>query len=116
MLSPRFTAAAWLAALAAGAVHPAAAQSTRAAYLAMFDQDGDGRVSQGEYVDHMDRGFRAMDTNHDDVLEPAELPGGRGRRTTLAQHETHLRAQFGKLDRNHDGTLDARELTQPPQP
>ena len=101
-----------LVALAASA---AAAQSTRAGYLAMFDGDGDGRVSEQEYVDYLSRGFLAMDANHDGVLEPAELPGGRGRRTTLEQHQANLRRQFHKLDRNHDGFLDARELTQPPQ-
>ncbi|HEU4670554.1 MAG TPA: hypothetical protein VFR91_07585 [Dyella sp.] len=94
----------------------ARAQSSRDAYLAMFDRNGDGRVSEAEYVDYLDRGFVAMDANHDGTLEPAELPGGRGRAVTLAQHEADLRRQFRRLDRNHDGLLDARELTAPPGP
>ncbi len=92
------------------------AQSSRSAYLAMFDRNGDGRVSEAEYVGYLDRGFVAMDANHDGTLEPSELPGGRGRAITLAQHEADLRRQFHRLDRNHDGFLDARELTAPPGP
>lgn len=95
---------------------PGWAQSSRSTYLAMFDRNGDGRVSEAEYVRYLDRGFVAMDANHDGVLEPSELPGGRGRAVTLAQHEADLRRQFRRLDRNHDGFLDARELTAPPGP
>lgn len=94
---------------------PAWTQSTPAAYLRLFDHDGDGRVSEQEYVDRLSAGFLAMDTNHDGTLEPSELPGHRGRPVTLVQHQANLRRQFRKLDRNHDGVLDARELAQPPQ-
>ena len=110
-------AAAWIAALGAtlaAAPMAAPAQSSRNAYLALFDRNGDGRVSEAEYVGYLDRGFVAMDTNHDGVLERSELPGGRGRAVTLARHEADLRRQFRRLDRNHDGFLDARELTAPP--
>ena len=92
------------------------AQSSHDAYLTMFDRNGDGRVSEREYVGYLDRGFLAMDANHDGTLEPSELPGGHGRAVTLARHEADLRRQFRKLDRNHDGFLDARELTAPPAP
>jgi Ca2+-binding EF-hand superfamily protein len=91
------------------------AQATPAAYLQLFDHDGDHRVSEQEYVDRLSAGFLAMDTNHDGTLEPSELPGHRGRAVTLVQHQANLRRQFRKLDRNHDGVLDARELAQPPQ-
>ena len=73
---------------------PGWAQSSRSAYLAMFDRNGDGRVSEPEYVGYLDRGFVAMDANHDGVLEPSELPGGRGRAVTLAHHEADLRRQL----------------------
>ncbi|HEX5304679.1 MAG TPA: hypothetical protein VFW82_01190 [Dyella sp.] len=105
--------------LLAGAVAltapPAWAQSTPAAYLQLFDHDGDGRVSEQEYVDRLSAGFLAMDANHDGTLERAELPGQHGRAVSLVQHQANLRRQFRKLDRNHDGVLDARELAQPPQ-
>ena len=91
------------------------AQSTPAEYLRLFDADGDGRVSEAEYVAHLSEGFQRLDTNGDDMLESEELPGGYGKSVTLKQFQDNLRRQFHKLDRNHDGYLDARELTQPPQ-
>lgn len=103
-------------AMAVLAAAGARAQSSRSAYLAMFDRNGDGRVSEAEYVGYLDRGFIAMDANHDGTLEPSELPGGRGRAVTLARHEADLRRQFRRLDRDGDGFLDARELTAPPGP
>lgn len=91
------------------------AQSTPAEYLREFDTDGDGRVSEAEYVAHMSEGFYRLDRNGDGVLESDELPGGRGRPITLKQFQDNLRKQFHKLDRNHDGYLDVREFMQPPQ-
>jgi len=87
---------------------------TPAEYLKLMDTDGDGRVSEQEYVDYLSAGFRRMDTNGDGVLEPEELPGGRGKPITLRAHQDNLRRQFHKLDRNHDGYLDAKELAAPP--
>ena len=98
--------------LAAPVVH---AQDTRAEYLQMFDSDGDGRVSEAEYLAYMDRSFRGMDSNGDGILETDELPGNRGRPITLSGFQDNLRDQFRKLDRNHDGYLNARELTAPPR-
>jgi Ca2+-binding EF-hand superfamily protein len=92
------------------------AQATPSAYLAQFDRNGDGHVSEAEYVAYMSRGFAQMDANGDGVLERSELPGGRGKPTTLAAFQANLRRQFHKLDRNHDGQLTLRELLQPPQP
>ena len=90
------------------------AQDSRADYLRQFDSNGDGKVSEVEYVAYMSRGFERMDTNHDGVLETGELPGGRGRPITLKNFQNNLRRQFHRLDRNHDGYLNARELTAPP--
>ena len=90
------------------------AQDSRNDYLRQFDRNGDGRVSEAEYVAYMSRGFERMDLDHDGMLETCELPGGRGRPITLKNFQNNLRRQFHRLDRNHDGYLSARELTAPP--
>jgi Ca2+-binding EF-hand superfamily protein len=91
------------------------AQDTRSDYLQLFDSNGDGRVSEAEYLAYMSRGFQSMDSNGDGILETNELPGGRGQPITLKEYQDNLRRQFHKLDRNHDGYLNARELTAPPR-
>lgn len=90
------------------------AQDSRNDYLRQFDSNGDGKVSEAEYVTYMSRGFERMDVNHDGVLETSELPGGRGRPITLKAFQDNLRRQFRRLDRHHRGYLDAQELTAPP--
>jgi Ca2+-binding EF-hand superfamily protein len=91
------------------------AQNSRSEYLKLFDSDGDGRVSEAEYLAYMSGGFHRMDSNGDGILETDELPGGRGQPITLKEYQNNLRRQFHKLDRHHHGYLDAQELTAPPQ-
>ena len=93
----------------------ALAQSTPAEYLKLFDTNGDGKVSEAEYVAYMSQGLYRMDTKHDGVLEPSELPGGHGKPITLKEFQDNLRSQFHNLDRHHHGYLNAQELTAPPQ-
>jgi Ca2+-binding EF-hand superfamily protein len=93
----------------------ALAQASRADYLRQFDSNGDGKVSEAEYVAYMSQGFRNMDTNGDGVLETSELPGGRGKPITLKEYQDNLRRQFHQLDRHHHGYLNAQELTAPPR-
>ena len=83
-------------------------------YLRLMDANGDGRISEAEYVAYMSRSFLRMDTNGDGILESSELPGGHGRPISLREFQDNLRRQFHRLDRNHDGYLSARELAQPP--
>ena len=92
----------------------ARAQDSRQAYLRQFDTDGNGCVSEAEYVAYMSRSFLRMDANHDGVLEPSELPGGRGKPVTLKAWQANLRRQFHKLDRRRTGCLNAQEFTAPP--
>lgn len=84
-------------------------------YLKRMDVDGDGRVSQIEFLDWMSYAFDARDSDHDGVLSPQEQPGGTGTPLTREQHRERLAATFRKQDRNGDGYLDARELASPPQ-
>ena len=84
-------------------------------YLARMDNDGDGRVSQIEYLDWMSYAFDARDGNRDGVLTTDELPGGKGQVLTRNQHRERLAATFSRQDGNGDGYLSARELAAPPQ-
>lgn len=104
----------WLLATALCLPLAALAQDSRADYLRQFDSNGDGKVSETEYVAYMSRSFDGMDLNHDGVLERSELPGGRGQPITLKAFQDNLRRQFHRLDRHRHGYLDAAELTAPP--
>lgn len=112
-----FMAALVLLVTLSGATATASAQGvdTTGGYLQRMDRDGDGRVSLDEYLAWMSYAFDARDLDHDGVLSPAELPGGRGKPVTRAQHQATLTARFRKQDSNGDGYLSARELAAPPQ-
>ncbi|NYF22235.1 Ca2+-binding EF-hand superfamily protein [Xanthomonas sp. JAI131] len=99
------------------AIAAASAQAvdSTGSYLQRMDRDGDGRVSLDEYLAWMSYAFDARDLDHDGVLSPAELPGGRGKPITRAQHQAILTARFRKQDGNGDGYLSARELAAPPR-
>ena len=100
----------------AGCALPALAQvQVSGDYLARMDADRDGRIALVEYQDWLSYAFDAMDRNHDGLLSPSELPGGRGQPLQRSEHRARLAAAFARQDRNHDGFLDARELAAPPQ-
>lgn len=86
-----------------------------AGYLARMDANGDGRVQLVEYQDWMSYAFDAMDRDHDGMLQPSELPGGRGAALTRAQHRARVAEVFHRQDRDGDGQLDTRELAAPPR-
>ena len=105
-----------LACVAAGVLASASAQVTATdQYLARMDADADGRVALVEYQGWMGYAFEKMDRNGDGQLTPDELPGGRGKPVSLADHRETLAAAFRRQDSNHDGFLSARELAAPPQ-
>ena len=83
-------------------------------YLARMDADGDGRVSQAEYVAWMGYAFERMDRDGDGMLSVAELPGGKGKPVSLETHRQRIAERFRRQDANGDGYLDARELAAPP--
>lgn len=104
-----------LAALLAASLTLAAQVRDAGDYLSRMDADGNGGVSLAEYQAWMGYAFDAMDRDHDGVLSPGELPGGRGGALTRAAHLARLAAAFARQDRNRDGFLDARELAAPPR-
>ncbi|MGE6331515.1 EF-hand domain-containing protein [Stenotrophomonas sp. NPDC077659] len=89
--------------------------SDTATYLQRMDSDGDGKVSEAEYVQWMLYAFDHMDRNGDGVLTADELPGGKGRTITREQQRQVIVQRFHKQDANGDGCLDARELSAPPR-
>ena len=84
-------------------------------YLSRMDSDGDGRVSQAEYLAWMGYAFEQMDRDGDGVLSSAELPGGKGKPVSLEAHRQRLAERFRRQDANGDGYLDAKELSAPPR-
>jgi hypothetical protein len=86
---------------------------TPAEYLKRMDSNGDGKVSESEYLQYMTANFRRMDVNNDGYIDVPQGSGG-SKRITLKDFEANLVAQFHRMDRNHDGYLSAKELAQPP--
>ena len=83
-------------------------------YLARMDVDQDGRIALDEYQAWMGYAFDHMDANHDGMLTPDELPGGRGEPVSLVEHRETLAAMFRRQDVDQDGFLSAKELAAPP--
>ncbi|MDG2523950.1 EF-hand domain-containing protein [Stenotrophomonas sp. HITSZ_GD] len=105
----------WVVLLALAAGSAAAQVTDSGEYLKRMDTDGDGRVSLPEYLAWMSYAFDQRDRNGDGVLTADELPGGRGKPVTRADHIATLTARFKKQDANGDGYLSAKELLAPPR-
>lgn len=93
----------------------AAASAQADDYFSKVDRDGDGRVSLQEFLDRMSFGFRQMDVDRNDVLEPHEQHIPDAPRITLAQHHERFTAQFQRQDVDRDGFLSPAELLAPPR-
>lgn len=90
---------------------------TPAELFARFDADGDGRVSEREYLDYLSRGFDYLDANRDGRVDAAELPVGARlpRARDRHSHRIALAAGFRRQDHDQDGWLNALELSAPPR-
>ncbi|WP_146910613.1 hypothetical protein [Arenimonas daejeonensis] len=84
-------------------------------YFSRVDRDGDGRVSLHEFLERMSFGFRQMDVDGNDVLEPHEQHIPDAPTITLAQHHERFTAQFRRQDADGDGFLSPTELLAPPR-
>lgn len=65
------------------------AQGQRGARRGPQDADNDGRISRTEFLSGGTPGFDRIDTNNNDVLEPAELEAAR----TMMEQRRHRRPQ-----------------------
>ena len=68
-----------------------------------------------KWQDRWDEGHVFDTPNRDGLLTADELPGGRGRTVSLAEHRESLAAMFRRQDVDRDGFLNARELAAPPR-
>lgn len=100
------------------AATPSATARERGDYFDSIDRNGDGRISLAEFQDYMSRGFRAMDSNGDGILQDHELPAGvvlrSGQPRTLSALLANLEHAFHRMDRDGNGHLSAAELLAPP--
>jgi hypothetical protein len=116
LLRAHFAAFAGAALVALSLPTIAAAQvSATDEYLVRMDSDQDGRIALGEYQAWMSYAFEGMDRNHDGILMPDELPGGRGQPISLVEHRDTLAERFRRQDADRDGYLNAQELAAPPR-
>ena len=69
------------------------------------DADGDGRISQAEFISrHADR-LQAMDTDNNGVVTAAERAAAR-----QARQAEHADRRFARMDANSDGVISRAEF------
>jgi len=94
-------------------------------YLATFDKNQDGRVSQKEYLERRENKFRDMDLNHDGVISREEariakvkLLERREERKAEAKERRLRKIEEAKARRDAEGTVSSPgpELTAPATP
>lgn len=81
-----------------------------AARMARADTDGDGRLSQSEFVTQRVERLRTADANSDGMIGAEERPG----RAKRADRTADRTAAFDRLDANRDGMLSREEFSARP--
>lgn len=77
---------------------PTLAQTFTEGHLQVLDTDGDGAVSEAEYMAYMDAAFTQLDTANNGVLEASDL------------NELLTEAQFDAADADGDGRVSRAEF------
>ena len=109
------------AAVAARKVAAAPAANVAGKHAAMFkrmDANGDGQVTETEYVALFKRNYAARDTNGDGLLSGEEFPfpafdhadTNQDRALSPAEYEALYQRQFKERDANEDGVLSVDEM------
>jgi Ca2+-binding EF-hand superfamily protein len=86
---------------------PASANGRAARHLAQLDSNGDGQVSQDEFLAAAAQRFDALDTQHRGTLDAADLADSPA---LLARDDRRAAGIAERLDSNGDGKVDAAEL------
>jgi hypothetical protein len=94
-----------LAVVPAGACNAQALPGTASERLTALDADGDGLLSRYEY--DSDAALAAMDRDHDDRINPAELQAFLGREEDGAESASY---RLSVVDQDGDGQLSDAEL------
>jgi Ca2+-binding EF-hand superfamily protein len=99
---------------------PVAPSAKPSASFIQRDADGDGRISEAEYVRFFAAGFGGKDKNKDGELTPDEHAhasfsiGDKNQDGRLSPEEFSaiFKRQFNLLDKDRDGTISPDELKQ----
>ncbi|MBB3827644.1 EF-hand domain-containing protein [Xanthomonas arboricola] len=113
-------------------------------FLALYDENGDGKVGRAEYADLRAAQFAGADGNRNSALSMDEyrvefedrlnrrltaleqaddrqvhvrfnvLDTDKDQRMTFAEYQASGLRTFARVDRNHDGVVDARDAALPP--
>lgn len=69
-------------------------------------------TSRQQFMATLQARFNAIDTNHDGMIEPAELAAAQQKEVEQARlvEQRRLDAEFTRLDTNHDGQLSKSEF------
>lgn len=97
-----------LTVVAAGGVAVAQQTPARAPHAMRADADGDGRISQAEFVGRRLERLTAADADRDGSVAPEEM-----RSAFQARRAQHADARFQRLDADRDGAISRAEFDAP---